>query len=83
VGVQDHRDPGAERGVRRSLVVAAHAHRSHSSHDIPLDRPDVVEAQIEKMLKAWSRKEPEDATMDASSGPGSCYALVALTAAVL
>jgi pimeloyl-ACP methyl ester carboxylesterase len=29
----------------RHLVTAA-----HSSHDIPLDRPDIVEAQIEAMV---------------------------------
>jgi pimeloyl-ACP methyl ester carboxylesterase len=36
----------AHEAPNRHLVTAA-----HSSHDIPLDRPDIVEAQIEAMLK--------------------------------
>ncbi|MBR7832111.1 alpha/beta hydrolase [Actinospica durhamensis] len=37
----------ADAAPNRQLVTAA-----HSSHDIPLDRPDLVEAQIEAMVKA-------------------------------
>jgi pimeloyl-ACP methyl ester carboxylesterase len=33
-------------GTDRRLVTAA-----HSSHDVPLDRPDIVEAQVEAMVK--------------------------------
>ncbi|WP_036407523.1 alpha/beta fold hydrolase [Microbispora rosea] len=36
----------AKAAPNRQLVTAA-----HSSHDIPLDRPDIVEAQIEAMVK--------------------------------
>ena len=36
----------AQAASNRHLVVAA-----HSSHDIPVDRPDIVEAQIEAMAK--------------------------------
>lgn len=39
----------AKAAGNRRLVVAA-----RSSHDIPLDRPDIVEAQIEAMVKATS-----------------------------
>jgi pimeloyl-ACP methyl ester carboxylesterase len=39
----------AHAASNRHLVVAA-----HSSHDIPIDRPDVVEAQIEAMVKTAS-----------------------------
>jgi pimeloyl-ACP methyl ester carboxylesterase len=39
----------AQAASNRQLVVAA-----HSSHDIPLDRPDIVEAQIEAMVKTAS-----------------------------
>jgi pimeloyl-ACP methyl ester carboxylesterase len=39
----------AHAASNRRLVVAA-----HSSHDIPIDRPDVVEAQIEAMVKTAS-----------------------------
>ena len=36
----------AKAAPNRQLVTAA-----HSSHDIPLDRPDIVEAQVEAMVK--------------------------------
>jgi pimeloyl-ACP methyl ester carboxylesterase len=39
----------AKAAPNRQLVTAA-----HSSHDIPLDRPDIVEAQIEAMVKTIS-----------------------------
>jgi pimeloyl-ACP methyl ester carboxylesterase len=36
----------AKAAPNRQLVTAA-----HSSHDIPLDRPDLIEAEIEAMVK--------------------------------
>jgi pimeloyl-ACP methyl ester carboxylesterase len=39
----------AKAAPKRQLLTAA-----HSSHDIPLDRPDIVEAQIEAMVKSTS-----------------------------
>lgn len=39
----------AKAAPNRQLVTAA-----HSSHDIPLDRPGIVEAQIEAMVKTTS-----------------------------